>query len=244
MDAYLAQMGVKDASLRARLEHQLPGADALAVSAAANAHNQNQVRRINAVRPAAVGAGHRDRDEGGASLFVLCDVNGGLGGLEPLLAGLAMPTCAVDLPPDDVLWEHADTAELAKRCARAIRTQCPRGPCIVAGVGFGAIVAHEVALQLQHRTDCVSALALFEGEHATTLAELSEGAIAPPSPDILLVAWQLFPLLQRACADVALAAFAQRLLDIDSYDAQLDYIATFKPAEVGRTAHVNCWGWT
>ena len=226
IDAYLRQMGVKDPALRQRLETQLPGAEEHIATAASAARLHQPITQLNAARAEA------GPDEDLPAQIVFCDANGSVSGLDALFGGMTLPAFAVRLPADDALWDSADAAELAKQYVRAIKASRPRGKYVFAGVGFGAVLAHEAALQLQRTSDKVQALAVFEGAHATRVAAGVRGSAVSLSPDIAVVAWSLYPLLEDAGALVSLADFAQQLLGSGSYDAQLDYIASFKPAEV------------
>lgn len=128
-----------------------------------------------------------------------------------------------------------ELARLAAKSLRAHPALARQGRLILAGVSYGAVLAHELALQLQGSgSDAVQALALFEGLHtvhapATVLGWL-EGAARE---EVCRVAGLLYPLVCRAAGASApsIDAFATRLASIAGYDEQLEYVASFKPAE-------------
>lgn len=143
------------------------------------------------------------------------------------------------LVQDEALWDSADLPELAVLATKAVRALLGPGDlAVIGGVGFGAVLAHEVALQLDQATDQVLALALFEAPHAvpdpgTTLAWVADRG---QREEVCQVAAALYPTVLRAAGAGGApspTAFACKLASTAGYDAQLDYIASFKPPEVG-----------
>ncbi len=105
-----------------------------------------------------------------------------------------------------------------------------------AGVGFGGVLAHELALQLSAiSAEPPLALALLEPPQslrapATLLSWLPEQQRA----EVCQVASVLYPAVAAAAASNAPSydAFVARLASIPDHNQQLDYVATFKPPEV------------
>ena len=105
-----------------------------------------------------------------------------------------------------------------------------------AGVGFGGVLAHELALQLSAiSAEPPLALALLEPPQslrapATLLSWLFEQQRA----EVCQVASVLYPAVAAAAASSApsFEAFVARLASIPDHNQQLDYVATFKPPEV------------
>lgn len=137
IDSYLAQMGVKDANLRRRLETALPYTDQAALGAAGTAGVPAPVAPLNAAAreegvAAASGNGAWSADT--PVLLVCCDASGGMGGLEQMLAALELPVFAVRLPEGQVEDAPAELAELAMLGTKAMRGVVPPGArLIVAG---------------------------------------------------------------------------------------------------------------
>lgn len=237
IDSYLEKMGVKDARLRARLETQLPYTDPSSIAGSG-------ARALQAVSPLNAAA----RDGGSASgsssaaalptLLVCCDAGGGLGGLEPLLAALDLPAFALCLPEGSSMEEApADVPELAALAIKAARGVVPAGSrLVVAGVGFGGVLAHELSLQLSASSaEPPLALALLEGPHSLW----SSAALLPWLPEerrheVCQAGAALFPAVAAAAGVSApsFEAFVSRLASLAGYDEQLDYVAGFKPEEV------------
>lgn len=143
IDSYLAQMGVKDANLRRRLETALPYTDQGALGAAGTAGVPAPVAPLNAAaRQATVAAasGNGNWSTDTPVLLVCCDASGGMGGLDQMLAALELPVFAVRLPEGQVEDAPAELAELAMLGTKAMRGVVPPGArLIVAGVQcFGA----------------------------------------------------------------------------------------------------------
>lgn len=238
IDAYLQKMGVKDPALRKRVEAQLPGLDEEAVTAAMEAvAAEHEVAPLNAGARALT---LTDGAWGAAPVLVVCaDANGGTAGLEPVLAALEMPAFVVKLPQDSALLESPSVPELARLCTKALRAHVPASRRLVlAGVGFGAVVAHELALQAAAASDRVLGLVLLEGRQAVRASAL---AWLPPAraAEVGQVASLLYPTVQAAAEEGGAAggapgveAFATRLGSIQGFDGQLDYIALFRPHHV------------
>lgn len=128
-----------------------------------------------------------------------------------------------------------ELAGLALKALKAHPSASRHASIILAGVGFGGVLAHELALQLHHTDDRVQALALFEGLYSVqapsaVLSWLSEAQ----REEVCQVAGLLYPLIRWAAGASApsLDAFAARLASIPGYDEQLEYVASFRPKEV------------
>ena len=150
---------------------------------------------------------------------------------------------------DEALWDSADLPELAVLAAKAVRALLgPADLAVLGGVGFGGVLAHEVALQLDQATGQALGLALFEGPHAVpdpgaTLAWVGDRG---QREEVCQVAAALYPAVLQAAGPgggaPTPAAFACKLASTAGYDAQLDYIASFKPAGVG-AGGAGAWVW-
>lgn len=141
--------------------------------------------------------------------------------------------------------------EAARLAVKAVKAHAPaarHARIVLAGIGFGAVLAHEMALQLHRTTDRVQALALFEGLHAVhaPAAVLSWVAEGPQREEACQVAALLYPLIRQAAGASApsMDAFAARLASIQGYDEQLEYVASFRPKEVrpGGQSRGAWWG--
>lgn len=136
-------------------------------------------------------------------------------------------------------WDAVDLAELASMAIKALRAHrvaAGHSRIVLAGVGFGGVLAHEMALQLNRLNDSVQALALFDGLHAVRAPALPLGPRSQEQHDeICLVAAALYPLVSHAAGDDASSvdAFSAGLASCAGYDAQLEYVASFRPQEVG-----------
>lgn len=104
------------------------------------------------------------------------------------------------------------------------------------GVGYGAVLAHELAIQLSDSSaDAPLALALFEGAHSLcSPAGLLSWLPEARRQEVCQVAAVLYPevLAGAGSAAPSLEAFASRLASVAGYDEQLEYVASFRPAEV------------
>lgn len=242
IDAYLRKMGVKDPSLRQRLETAMPYASAdgvdSALAAAASGPTQAVVP-INA--PAKQQATHQNIHDGSDNapcLVVCCDANGTLGGLEDILGSLDLPVFVVRVPANnEELWESADVPELATVAVKSLQRALPPSEreLILSGVGFGGILAHEIALQVDAVSDRVAAFALFEGCHVVTnpASTLNWLSTREQRNEICQAGAAVYPAVVAAeGADApSIDAFVARLASINGFEAQLDYVASFKPKE-------------
>lgn len=239
IDAYLRKMGVKDPSLRQRLETAMPYASADGVDsalAAASSGATQAVAPMNA--PAKQQATHHDGSENVPCLVVCCDANGTLGGLEDILGSLDLPVFVVRVPANnDELWESADVPELATVAVKSLQRALPPSAreLILSGVGFGGVLAHEIALQLDAVSDRVAAFALFEGCHVVTnpASTLNWLFTREQRNEICQAGAAVYPAIVAAKgADApSIDAFVARLASIKGFEAQLDYVASFKPRE-------------
>lgn len=233
IDAYLQKMGVNDPELRKRVEAQLPGMDEDAVAAAMEAvAAENEIAALN--------SSARSIDEGGWGappvVLVCADANGSAGGLEQAFGALDMPALLIKLPKDEALLEVPSLSDLARLALKALRSYVPSSRrLIVAGIGFGAIVAHELSLQVSANSDRVLGLVLLEGRHSVRPHVLRR---LPPAraAEVSQVASLLYPTIVAAAEVDGTKAglprpetFASRLGSITGFDSQLDFIAGFRP---------------
>mmetsp|Transcript_4707 Transcript_4707/g.9392 ORF Transcript_4707/g.9392 Transcript_4707/m.9392 type:complete len:240 (+) Transcript_4707:2-721(+) len=103
---------------------------------------------------------------------------------------------------------------------------------IVGGVGFGGLLAHELALHLEGLKSNVRALALFEGCYVIKdSSRVFQMLPAQAAMDTCQVALALYPLIINAMGPErgALDDFVQHVAQKRSFDEQLDYVASFKP---------------
>ena len=155
IDQYLKKMGVSDPSLRRRVETQLPYTSGDAVSSAlAAAHRMEPLVHLNAAGRALLeGAGASNAAAPAVALVLCCDADGGGGGMESLLAQLELPALALRLPDESeeggLDSAPPDVPQLARLGAKLLRAAALPPACrlALAGVGFGALLAHDLALQ-------------------------------------------------------------------------------------------------
>ncbi len=129
----------------------------------------------------------------------------------------------------------SEVARLAVKMLKAHPAAARHGRIVLAGVGFGAVLAHEMSLQLHRTSDRVHALALFEGLHAVHAPAAVLGWLEEAQRgELCQVAALLYPLIKHAAGAGApsVDAFAARLASISGYDEQLEYVGSFKPVEV------------
>lgn len=234
IDSYLQKMGVRDPALRRRLETAVPFADQAALAGGGAGGPRKAVAPLNsAAHEAAAGRGVH----GAPVLLACCDAGGGLGGMEALLAGLELPVFAVRVPDEEAADDPADVAEAAMLALKAARGLVPAAsPLLVGGVGHGAVLAHEMALQLAAAAPGAPlALVLLEGCHSPRYPAALLSWLPPAQrEEVCQVAAALYPVVAAAAgaAVPGVEAFAARLASLPGYDEQLDYVASFKPAEV------------
>jgi thioesterase domain-containing protein len=239
IDAYLRKMGVKDPSLRQRLETAMPYASADGVDSALAAAASGNSQAVAAMNPAAKQQSRQDdSDTSTPCLIVCCDANGTLGGLEDILAALDLPVYIVRVPANnEELWESADVPELATVAVKSLQRALPSSSreLILSGVGFGGVLAHEIALQLDAVSDRVAAFALFEGCHVVSnpSSTLNWLSTREQRNEICQAGAAVYPAVVAAAgADApSIDAFVARLASINGFEAQLDYVASFKPKE-------------
>lgn len=238
VDEYLRRMGVKDSALRQRVEASMPYASSdgvtSALEAAARAAQQpvapvNQSAREMASKQGAV----IDQQP---VLIVCCDANGTLSGMGKVFSLLDTPVFQLRVPADDALWESQEMAEIANVAIKAIHRSLPQAasPVLLSGVGFGAVLAHELAVQMDKVSDRVALLALFEGAHTVSNPDTSLNWLSPETRQATCqAAGALYDIVRTAAKDAtpSMDIFAARMASIQGFDAQLDYIASFRPQE-------------
>jgi thioesterase domain-containing protein len=237
IDAYLRKMGVKDPSLRQRLETAMPYASADGVDSALAAAASGATQAVAPMNPAAKQQQHQ-HDDTVPCLIVCCDANGTLGGLEDILGALDLPVFIIRVPANnDELWESADIPELATVAVKSLQRALPSTSreLILSGVGFGGVLAHEIALQLDAVSDRVAAFALFEGCHVVSNPDSTLNWLSTREQrnEICQAGAAVYPAVVAAAgADApSIDAFVARLASINGFEAQLDYVASFKPKD-------------
>lgn len=105
-----------------------------------------------------------------------------------------------------------------------------------AGVGFGGVLAHELALQLAASSaDPPLALALLDAPQSLrNPGALLSWLLEAQRQEMCQAAAALYPAVAAAAGTDApsFEAFVSRLASVAVPEEQLDYVATFKPAEV------------
>lgn len=230
IDSYLKKMGVDDPGLRRRLEVSIPYATEDGVGDAFTSIGKDPVVALNSFGKSWQSPSNTvDAD----AIIILCaDANGKLAGMDSIISALQIPTFGVFLPQDHALWESPDLHELATVASKALQRTVPLNrPIVVAGIGFGGLLAHELALNLDSISDKVAAFALFEGINTianpdTGLSWLSDEV----RRDTCQAAAALYPLIVESCGSSApsLDSIVTRLASIPGFDEQLDYIASFR----------------
>lgn len=235
IDDYLKRMGVKDPSLRQKLETSMPYAtsDGVATALQAAGKSAAPIYPVNSLASALSDKQPKIPHQQPV-LLVCCDANGSLGGMEKIFSTIDMPVFAVRVPSNDAIWESAEISELASIAIKAIQRSLPQStfPLLLSGIGFGAVLAHELAIQFDNLNDRVALLALFEGAYAVSNPDTSLNWLSGQARKATCqAASALYELVCMAAGERApsLDAFAARLASIKGFDAQLDYVASFKP---------------
>ena len=229
IDSYLKKMGVDNPDLRRRLEVSMPYATEEGVG---NAFSGTRKEPVSALNPAgkAWQAGVAPSNVE-AIILVCCDANGSLGGCDAAFAAMDIPVFAVYVPQDNLLWEAPDLHELATVAVKALQRTISLGkPVVIGGVGFGGLLAHELALHLDAAGNNVGALALIEGFNAIRdtdpILELLPGETGIDTCQAAMAMW---PLVADGVEAPSVDEFAFKLASISGFDGQLDYVSSFKP---------------
>jgi thioesterase domain-containing protein len=105
----------------------------------------------------------------------------------------------------------------------------------LSGVGFGGVLAHEIAIQLDAVSDRVAAFALFEGCHVVPnpTATLNWLSTREQRNEMCQAGAAVYPQVVAAAGTDApsIDAFVARLASINGFEGQLDYVASFKPKQ-------------
>lgn len=114
-------------------------------------------------------------------------------------------------------------------------TKPPPTHSLTTGIGFGGVLAHELALQLSASSaEPPLALALLEPPQSLRFpAMLLSWLPEQQRAEVCQVASALYPAVAAAGSNApSFEAFVARLASIPDHNQQLDYVATFKPPEV------------
>lgn len=145
---------------------------------------------------------------------------------------------------DGALWDACTVPELASLVLKAVaaKVRPHRHRLVMAGVGYGGVIAAEAALQLHRATGLPQPLVLLEGAFTVRYSDVVFNFVpkGEARDDICQVATLLWPTIQAAMSGgdgagewgPSKEAFGVRLASLNSHDEQLAYIDTFKPAEV------------
>jgi acyl transferase domain-containing protein/NADPH:quinone reductase-like Zn-dependent oxidoreductase/acyl carrier protein/thioesterase domain-containing protein len=234
IDSYLKKMGVDNPDLRRRLEVSMPYATEEGVGNALTSSRKEAVSALNPAGKAWQSQGITGDVE--AIVLVCCDANGSLGGMEAIFAHMEVPVFAIYLPQDNLLWEAPDLHELATVAVKALQRTIKLGrPLVISGVGFGGLLAHELALHLDSVSNNVAALALIEGfniiKDPKPILDLLTGETAY---DTCQAAMAMYPMISDSKGSGAPTVddFALSLANISGFDGQLDYVSSFRPVEI------------
>lgn len=138
-----------DAAIRERLAAALPFNDIEAMASPSALPGGAPTRPAHLLRPLARPPTPRGGAVAPAPLIVVPDADASLGDLADALSRLGRRAYALDLPPRRHLARLRTVGELAGLLAQAVLDGAPPGPYVIAGVGMGGVVAHELAAQLQ-----------------------------------------------------------------------------------------------
>lgn len=139
-----------DTSLHQRLSHALPLADI-----------QQMARSVSRLMPAQlIKAISASPDASLPPIIFIPDGDGFMPQLISQLSKLQHPCFMLSYPGQQHLATMKSLSSLAAVLCAAIKTCLPKGPYVLAGIGFGGVVAYEVSLQLQAAGNEVSTLAV------------------------------------------------------------------------------------
>eukprot|EP00878_Enallax_costatus_P038093 GHUV01043246.1.p1 GENE.GHUV01043246.1~~GHUV01043246.1.p1 ORF type:complete len:215 (+),score=63.21 GHUV01043246.1:59-703(+) len=145
LDEYLERMGVRDANIRQRLTAALPQADFDQVSATAARARPAQL--VKPLQPAPDQAALVDPSL--PAVVLVPDAEMSLTHILPAMQRLQHQVYLLLMPPQKHLAQLRSVDALASLWCASVRSRVPSGPVILAGVGPGGVVAHEMAVQLQ-----------------------------------------------------------------------------------------------
>lgn len=155
LDQYLEQMGVKDNSLRARLQGALPWTDV---------ENLIQATSTSSILPQCIRLNSSiiEIEDNLAPLFVIHDANGGLGGLRSVFSQLNRLCFGLIMPNDISQWRDSSVRTLAKMFITVMKSKHPNGPLILCGIGLAGAIAYEVSIQLNQKFQQIGVLLIVE----------------------------------------------------------------------------------
>lgn len=213
IDRYLEEMGVQDDALRHKLQNALPWADSEEIKQAAVARGKlhPSIIRLNRSQPS---------NSTLTPLFVIHNASGSLSGARGIFSEMERACFGLILPSEAPLWGVTEVHELAQLFVAVIRSKHPIGPYAIAGVGFGCVVAYEIAVQMQEKSDKLDALLLFED------SILREGWAMVQQP------WfKAYGLVESQKPGINMRDFAAQgeMLTYEGYDRQIEYILSLIP---------------
>lgn len=97
-----------------------------------------------------------------AALFIVLDSRSSVSEVQAWAQQLSRPCFYLLLPPFWHFSQLADVPAVARLLHVALRTVVPKGPYVLGGLGHGAVLAHELAVQVTQSGDEVSSLLLIE----------------------------------------------------------------------------------
>lgn len=213
IDRYLEEMGVQDDSLRHKLQNALPWADSEEIKQAAASRGKlhPSIIRLNRLQPS---------NNALTPLFVIHNASGSLSGARGVFSEMERACFGLILPSEAPLWGVTDVVDLAHLFVAVIKSKRPVGPYALAGVGFGCIIAYEIAVQMQEQGDKLDVLLLFED------SILREGWMMVQQP------WfKAYGLIesQNHSADMKDFVAQGEMLAYEGYDRQIEYILSLMP---------------
>lgn len=174
--------------------------------------------------------------EGLPTMVIVADAIGTLSGLAETLASVDIDCFAV-YPPASLsvqhIWRVDSINQLATDCLTAVdpHLDCRhKSPLVIGGVGHGAIIAHEMALQLQSAGTPPRALVLFEGRNVAANPDADIQWLPLEARDTLAqVATALHPVIRSVGGRAPLGAVAARLASLDGFESQMSYLHSLAP---------------
>jgi len=183
------------------------------------------------------------------ALIICCDANGSVGGLEAMFAGFKMPCYAVRTPPpfaheEDIL-DADNVSDLAAMCLKSVKkyiTSHSGGNgsqrFLAAGVGFGSVIAQELALLLESDDQVDGEEKSGNNNNGAFKAFIFDNlhTIHPtqsPEEEVCQLVTIMWPLLMHGADKAGLTAEAivanlVTIGNLGNFDEQLEYLDTFR----------------